>query len=371
MENKSQGSKFYIKLLSVLLFIAYTSLLFVVRIGRAQIDDPVTKVENASVEKRKEYSGFAANMQAGLMIKSFPAFDVQKNNFLVDGALWFEFYVYQIGLDVIDKFTLEGGKILSKSAPNIKIEDDKLLVTYQIVLEVKGDFNHSSFPIANHRLVITMVNYDLPPSEMMFSDLDRAHSFIVAKNAFQSSDWGVHSLLTQPGIITTSLDEYSPEKIIEYPCLAFTINVVKKSFKDLCVLFLPIFTALLFSWLSLLMNVNNHTGRFTLAITAVTAILGYRYVIEQTSPRVGYFTMLDKFYLGFLLTSFLIFIFHLLMTSIWYRINKSLAAEVVSTGESQSDEVVVTGKTLSLMRDIFFFSIALTMYLMTGYILLY
>lgn len=371
MENLFHGLKFYIKLGTIFIFTIYTGLFLLVRIQRAQIDDPVSKIENASIEKRKEYSEFAANMNSGLIIKSFDVFDVQKNRFVIDATLWFEFYVYQLGLDVIDKFTFVGGKILAKSAPNIRINEDKLLVTYQMVFEVRAELNQVSFPISNHRLVIVLVNYNVPPSEMMFNDQDRAHTFIVAGNVFRASDWAVQSLATQPGIIATSLDEYATDKVVEYPCLAFTVNVEKKSFKDLFVLFIPLFTAALFAWLSLMMNVNNHTGRFTLAVTAVTTILAYRYVIEQSIPRVGYFTLLDKFYLGFLINCFVIFLFHLVITSLWFTLDKKLAEEVAATGEKSSDEIMISGRGLTIMRDIFFAMITVYLFSMTTYFLLY
>lgn len=369
MNLKISVPKFYLKLFSIFVFVVYTAILFALRLQGARIDDPISKVENVSIEQRKAFREFAATMKAGLLIKRFGAFEVHRNNFIIDGTLWFEFYGSQLGLDVIEKFSFIGGKILSKSAPDIKLKEDRLVVTYQIVFEVKAELNHRSFPIANHRLVIVLVNHFLTPSEMFFSDLDQANSFIVAENVFQASDWGLHSTAIQPGLVTLGLDSHDKSKREEYPCLAFTINFIKKTFKDLLVLFIPIFAAALFSWLSLLMDISNHVGRFSLSITAVTAILGYRFVIEQASPRIGYFTILDKFYLGFLISSFFVFVYHLIMTSVWYALERK-KNEQKATVEAE-ENITMSASTISMIRDISFVLIGCYTYFVTAYFLFY
>lgn len=68
------------------------------------------------------------------------------------------------------------------------------------------------------------------------------------------------------------------------------------------------------------MNLSNIVGKFSLAVTAVTALLGYRFVIEQMMPQVGYLTVTDMIYILLLLISLACFIFQLLMTRL-YMIN--------------------------------------------------
>lgn len=363
---------FYFKLFVVFAFLVYVVVLFGIRLRKFDHNDPVPNIKNIAAENSKAFREFAATMKTGLYIKNFPTFHMNKNNFTVDATMWFEFYGSQLSLDVIEKFTFLDARIISKSAPDIKINKDKLLVTYQIVFDVKGNLNYKNFPLANHMLSIVMVNYSIMTNEMIFDDLDKSNSFILSPE-ISGVEWGVHATNNFPGMIVASLDDHVKDKSVEYPAIGFTITFIRKSFKDLLVLFMPIFAAALFAWLSLLMNVSNEVGRFSLSITAFTAILGYRFVIEQVSPQVGYFTLLDNFYLAVLALCFFVFVFHLVITAMWYVIDKKR-----STDEAQGLLVeaavapsTLTSDSLKLVMDIAFCISGVTLYGATLYFLFY
>jgi hypothetical protein len=205
---------------------------------------------------------------------------------------------------------------------------------------------------------------------MFFDDTTATQAFTVSDDIFDSS-WRVHSTGIRAGLIAQTLDK-TRDKRVEHPCVAFIVNFGKKSFKDILILFMPIFTSGLFAWLSLLMNLSNHVGRFSLAISAVTALIGYRFVIEQVSPHVGYFTILDKFYLFFLGFGFAIFVFHLLLTSFWHFIDKKLAdAEAVDSEQVAAEFGLITPEFVKkLVHSVFTIS-SLLMYVLTLYFLFY
>ncbi len=363
---------FYFKLFVVFAYLVYVVVLFGIRLRKFDHNDPVPNIKNISIEQSKTFRDFAATMKTGLFIKNFPTFHINKNNFTVDATMWFEFYGSQLSLDVIEKFTFLNARIISKSAPDIKINKDKLLVTYQIVFDVKGNLNYKNFPLANHMLSIVMVNYSIMTNEMIFDDLDQANSFILSPE-ISGVEWGVHATNNFPGMIVASLDDHVKDKSVEYPAIGFTITFIRKSFKDLLVLFMPIFSATLFTWLSLLMNVSNEVGRFSLSITAFTAILGYRFVIEQVSPQVGYFTLLDSFYLVFLALCFFVFVFHLVITAMWYVIDKKRSTDEAQglLVEAAVTPSSMTSDSLKLVMDIAFGIFGVTLYGATLYFLFY
>lgn len=363
---------FYFKLFVVFAYLVYVVVLFGIRLRKFDHNDPVPNIKNISIEQSKTFRDFAATMKTGLFIKNFPTFHINKNNFTVDATMWFEFYGSQLSLDVIEKFTFLNARIISKSAPDIKINKDKLLVTYQIVFDVKGNLNYKNFPLANHMLSIVMVNYSIMTNEMIFDDLDQANSFILSPE-ISGVEWGVHATNNFPGMIVASLDDHVKDKSVEYPAIGFTITFIRKSFKDLLVLFMPIFSATLFTWLSLLMNVSNEVGRFSLSITAFTAILGYRFVIEQVSPQVGYFTLLDSFYLVFLALCFFVFVFHLVITAMWYVIDKKRSTDEAQglLVEAAVTPSSMTSDSLKLVMDIAFGICGVTLYGATLYFLFY
>lgn len=359
---------FYSKLCILLLFLAYAVILFWVRLKGFSSDDPLPAVQAVTIEQRKEFREFASLVRTGLYVKNFSTFNMSKNIFVVDATLWFEFYGSQIGLDVINRFSINNATIRSKSPPDVKVVNDKLVATYQLVFELQSDLKFHAYPLTDHSLSIVVLNNFVTPSEMYFDDDDSAHSFNVSDNLFNSS-WGVNSIKVQAALLREKLDRRDTNKIVDIPAVVYTINFEKRSFKELLILFLPLFAAGFFSWLSLLMNLSNEVGRFSLAITAVTAILGYRFVIEQVSPQVGYFTVLDKFYLFLLSFCFLMFVFQLILTAYWYVLSKRVEAE----GDAQDRAAVqeVHGRVLKKSMDVVFVVSSFLMYGSTLYFLFY
>lgn len=355
-------------MLIVLFFIGYAATLFTYRLRGFSSDDPAPAINPVTFEQRKEFREFASLVDTGLHIKNFPTFDVSKNVFVVDAVLWFEFYALQLGLDIIDRFSIKNARIITKSDPNVKIVRDKLVVTYQLIFEMKSDLQFRKYPLTDHVFSIVLINNFVTPTEMYFDDKENSHSFSVSKKLFNSS-WSVYSTKVQPGLIAEQPSESNKKQSVEIPCVVYSIFFSKSSFKDLLTLFMPIFAAGLFAWLSLLMNLSNEVGRFTLAVTGVTAILGYRFVIEQVSPQVGYFTVLDKFYLFLLSFCFSIFVFQLILTSYWYVLSKRIELEGDAKAIAASKEV--HGDVLNKWMNKIFIVSALLMYGLTTYFLLY
>jgi hypothetical protein len=111
-----------------------------------------------------------------------------------------------------------------------------------------------------------------------------------------------------------ALDEENASKKAESPKALFVMNIAKASIKPTMVIFIPLFATTIFSLVSFIMKLSNTIGRFTLAVSAVTALLGYRFVLEQMMPKVGYFTTADAIYIFLLIFSFICFLFQLMIT---------------------------------------------------------
>jgi hypothetical protein len=98
---------------------------------------------------------------------------------------------------------------------------------------------------------------------------------------------------------------------MQSPKAIFTINFQKAGINKILLIFVPLFAAVFIALFTFLMSFNSFQGKTTLGVTAVTALLGYRFVIQQMSPSVGYFTLTDKLFIFFLIFSFCIFVFQI------------------------------------------------------------
>lgn len=270
--------------------------------------DQVPALMIIDAAKQKEFGAFTVKVKTGLFIKNFPGFDIIKNSFLVDCLVWFELFPDEIMLNTVQKFTFNNGKIIQKSSPDIKMENGKVIVTYDVRVECKSNLRYDRFPFEDHRITLMLMNNFVTPSEMFFEVTSNA--FKVAQNIF-ISNWKIRDIATDSGYNISKLGEDETLKEYAFPMATFTINFQKTGFRKVLIIFLPLFFAIIFSFLSLLMNPKNNIGRYSASVSGVTSLIGYRFVIEQMMPDVGYFTLADTIYIILLSVALIIFIFQI------------------------------------------------------------
>lgn len=300
--------------------------------------------------KQREFGAFTVKVQTGLFIKNFPSFDMIKNNFTVDCLVWFEFYPDEIMLDTVQKFSFENGKIVQKSPPDIKIEQGKALVTYDVRVEFKSNLRYDRFPLEDHRISLILTNNFVTPSEMIFE---------VSSNAFRVSpaifisNWALKDISTDSGYSISKLDDQEQFREYASPRAAFTMSFQKSGFRKVLIIFLPLFFAIFFSFLSFMMNDINTVGRYYASVTAVTSLIGYRFVIEQMMPEVGYFTIADSIYIALLIAALASFIFQIFF-----------ARWVDSINLAPPEEQKIAYQRASLVNTVAYFLISIGLALM-------
>lgn len=247
------------------------------------------------------------------LVRNFPTLDFVANNFTVDAMIWFEFEKNEVSLKTIDQFSFENSKPFYKSPPYVSVHGDKILVKYDVIFDVKTNLNFYRYPLEDHSLSIVLTNNFIDSNEMYFDDSADAMSLIFIADTLFISNWLVHSSQCVSGYKSLRFDQYDPKKKLRNPKTIFTINFQKSGINRILLILLPLFMAIFLALFSFLMSFNNYQGKPTMGITAITALLGYRFVIQQMSPTVGYFTLTDKIFIFCLLFAFAIFIFQTLL----------------------------------------------------------
>lgn len=289
----------------------YLLIIFNVMLSRFNTTDTTPQFKAINTEVLKKLGPFTVRVKTGMFIKNFPVFDVNKNTFLVDAITWFEFNGDEMMLDTIGKFSFDNGKINYLSPPDIKISGDRIWVKYNVLFELKTDLNFHKFPFEDHRLPIVITNDFVTPDEMVF--VVDASSFQMLKN-LAPAGWKFRDTNVDAGFVPLILDQQDESKKVEHPKAIFVLNFIKAGARKALIIFVPLFSAVFLSMLAFVMNAANIVGKFSLAISAVTALLGYRFVIEQIMPYVGYFTTTDGIYLFLLVFAFINFAIQLLLT---------------------------------------------------------
>jgi len=290
--------------------------------------EPEVSVIPVTPQKITEWGGVPTRVTIGLYINSFPVLDFVNNDFIFDGILWFEFDPALISLNTVSKFSLERGDILTLSEPYTQIIDNKFFARYNMRARFKADLAYQLFPFDDHRLDIILVNRTIQPSEMIFRSYS---SFFVIAPSIRLTGWEIYDTAVRTGMIKSDLDKFELQKAVSYPRAVFSISLRRSGTRNLLLILLPLFLIYFITLFSFAFDPKTHAGTiFGLASAGVTSLLGYRFVIEGMSPKVGYFVLSDRLFTLFLLAAMVEFIFAVILVRIghltpWIKIMRGAA----------------------------------------------
>lgn len=290
-------------------------------------------------------------VEVGFHVNDFPAFSFIKNEFLIDGIVWFKFPSGTDSIDTIKEFSLQNslvmgaGELSHKSAPIIKLIDDQVLLCYHIQSTFKGDPNYKNFPLSSHTLSIIVLNKSVTPYELSFTS-DNNHFTFDNKRTFNT--WKLEKTFVSTGYIESQLLPNNPAMKISYPSVAFSMNFANDGVRDLVSLYLPIFVLFFIALFSLLLRIDD-PERLIYVAEAVPLLILFRLVIDSISPIIGYTTHIDFIYYAVVFLSLLILLFQTYVTLALQH-----ATELIDLEQKKMRE------TLKLINDeAFFFSLLL------------
>lgn len=276
------------------------------RLNTFNTQDPKPPIIEVTPETYNAFGGFPDTVQVGLYINQFRAFNMTNNEFDFDGIIWFEFNPDILSLATLEKFVFKGGEVISKSAPDTQIVNNKLLVRYHIRVKSTGQLNYADFPLDNHSLSFVVANYFVSPSTILFSSSVRE---FILKAPTASFGWERIDHRVSTGIEKTEIDTHNENKTSYYPIAVFTIDFIRYGIRYTLSIMLPL---LLIFYLTLFSLSWGKSGGIGMATAGITATLGYRFVIENLSPKAGYFMLSDYIFFLFLTCNALIFLVNII-----------------------------------------------------------
>lgn len=276
------------------------------RLNTFVTNDPKPPIIHITPETYNAFGGFPDIVQIGLYINQFRNFNIITNEFDFDGIIWFELNPDILSLQTLEKFVFKSGDIISKSAPDTQIVNSKLLVRYNIRVKSNSALNYAAFPIDNHTLNLVVANHFISPSTALYAS--SAREFIV-KAQTKSFGWERVNHTVTTGIEQAEIDTYNENKTSYYPIVIFSIDYARYGIRYTLSIMLPL---LLIFYLTLFSLSWGKGGGLNMTIGGITATLGYRFVIENLSPKVGYFMLSDYIFFLFLACNALTFLINII-----------------------------------------------------------
>lgn len=274
--------------------------------------DPRPEFKILTPESVKHFLGSSieSKVEVGMRIENFQKFDLKDGHFVISAIVWFKFNPSVTSLETIGMFTFEKGEIKKKTKPKTKLVNGLMLARYNVLLELTTNLDHRLFPFNDNRIFITLVNKSVSPGEMIFesyeSDLSLSPNMRIP--GWKKIDHGVVT-----GYTEALLNRHDPTTKVFHPLVMFFIDFSRLSLRKAFILLLPLFVVIYILFISLTFSFKYYNIRLSLSTANIAALLGYRFVIERVTPKVGYFMLTDHIFNLFLAMAFFIFLLNMLL----------------------------------------------------------
>ena len=289
----------------ILLSAAILSFLLYKASTTVRSQDNVPELHSLTPEKVESFGGSPAVVQVGLYIKDFTEFDMLTNKFTFSGILWFLFDPSIISLDTLSKFSFQKGQIIYQSPPNTRIVEGKLLARYDIRVSLKTTLVYSLFPFESHVIHITLDNNAVTPGELVF---ESSNNNITVSPDVATTGWRLTETEANAGYSFAQLEKQPGENDVYHPRLVFSLEYAHTGLRQPLTILLPLILIFYMAIFSLAMNrEKSFTSILALSTASVTALLAYRFVIENLAPKVGYFMLSDSIFFLLLIATCIVF----------------------------------------------------------------
>lgn len=291
-------------------------------LGKFHMIDDQPNIQSITPAKFKEFGGFPSFITTGFHINKFEIFDVIKNQFLVDGIIWFKYISGSVSLKTLELFSFNRGEIIKKSPPEVQIDGEYIVVRYNIKVRFSSNINYKYFPVDSHRIYLCLTHEFMAPKEVQF--LASGQLFTIEPTALESG-WEIIDKHIITGSDQAQFDE-SPalneqEKL--YPITIFSFDIKRSGMRHLITILLPLLIIFYISFFGL----SVISGSLKIGIMAITAIITYRFVIENMSPNAPYFMISDYIFFLFLFAE--LFVFLLIIIKLYSNVLKTSIAKIL------------------------------------------
>ena len=260
---------------------------------------PVIKPYTTPLPEQKQ-------VHLGIHIDNFVEFDIVRNNFVVEGSLWFAYDPKNISRKDIDQFTFDQAT-LERSEPIILKENGLEVAHYTFRATLKMQFNYENYPLDDHRLYLMIKNDALTTQQAQFVMVPG--NLTVSQQAQGRSSHVFEHPRASVGYSSYHVNVTGEDQLFSYNRALCTFDCNRVDMRHFLNIFLPLFLIFFLTLFSFSFVYNQHlTDVPSIAAASIPALFAYRFVIESLSPNVSYFMVSDYLFFLYLLLSLLTFL---------------------------------------------------------------
>ena len=234
-----------------------------------------------------------------IIINDIPVRSIAQGETTINATISFQYDPEMVSSNTIDKFSFDHGTIEEKEPPRFSLSNKLITADYRIRAKFTNPLNFEQFPLDDHRMYLALTNNTISSNQIIYRT--NPTNITINKNA-QVQGWSITNTTAKSGIFKVGK--------LTHPAVLFSLDFQNQSVGNLFTIVIPLIILLFIALITLIPTEKNI---FSLNFSAgnIAALLAYRFIIQNTSPAVGYLTMADTLYSFVLITSILCLIFNL------------------------------------------------------------
>lgn len=287
--------------------VAFTLLVVTFALHKARIhfhtNDSYAPMIYLRPDEKIKYNDDMPVVHLGMYVRDISQFDMVRGTAIIDAIVWFLFDPTLTSVNSFKGFTFDKSDLVKCSEPRISLVGDQILASFDIKLQSNFLLNYASYPLNNHRLNLVMEWRDLSPAEA---------DFVVNRTDFRLnpqinlSGWKIVDKSVAAGYGEEKMRYTKQSEQQLRPRVLFAFDITKGSIRETYSLLLPLLLMFFVAVFTLLLDPMG-TLPVSLSVTSISALIAYRFVLDNISPKVNYPIISDNLYTYFLGMCCLIF----------------------------------------------------------------
>jgi hypothetical protein len=227
----------------------------------------------------------------GIYITSIHDIDFRQKEYTVNLWLWLKYKNKK--LDFVQNLEIPMAKSFTKSFTTLDTSHGMVYLVMKLQCIMKDSWKISNFPFDRQRLRLSFENSQFDASEMVFvADTFGKHF----DSRFTLNGWMVDSfstLVSNKAYETAFGDPEADSPHSEYSNFRVRMVVTRDALGLFWKMFLGMYVAFLIAYVCFFIHADSIESRFGLAVGALFAVIGNKYIIDSSLPETTSFTLVD------------------------------------------------------------------------------
>lgn len=230
-------------------------------------------------------------VKVGIFVTSIYSLGFAENDFGIDYWVW---YIYSDStLRPLETTEIVNSESVTRDFPTTELKGNMYWATHKCVAMIKKNWDIGRFPLDGQTLEVLLEETDMDTSELVYI-ADTANSRI--DKSVKLSGWKISDFRLTPSIYTYNTTYGDPTLTgnSSYARLSISTRIERESKNIFLKLFLGLYVAFLIALSVFFLDGAEIGARTSLAVGALFASVGNKYIVDSSLPDHSSFTIVDK-----------------------------------------------------------------------------